>query len=41
MIGMEGFGASAPAEELFQHFKITPEHLVETVKRLQSRATRA
>lgn len=41
MIGMEGFGASAPAEELFQHFKITPEQLVETVKRLQSRASRA
>jgi transketolase len=32
MIGMTGFGASAPAEALFQHFGFTPEHVIETVK---------
>jgi transketolase len=37
MIGMQGFGASAPGERLFQEFKLTPEHIVETVKQLQSR----
>ena len=33
-VGMTGFGSSAPAEKLFQHFRITPEALVETVKGL-------
>jgi len=28
-IGMSSFGASAPAKELFQHFGITPEAVVE------------
>ncbi len=28
-IGMKSFGASAPAEQLYEHFKITAEHLVE------------
>jgi transketolase len=32
-IGMTGFGESAPAEELYRHFGITPEAVVETVKK--------
>jgi transketolase len=39
MIGMQGFGASAPGERLFQEFKLTPEHIVQTVKQLQSRGS--
>ena len=31
-VGMLGFGASAPAEQLFKHFDITPEKVVEEVK---------
>ena len=31
-VGMMGFGASAPAEQLFEHFNITPEKVVEEVK---------
>ncbi|MEC7234490.1 MAG: transketolase, partial [Pseudomonadota bacterium] len=27
-IGMEGFGASAPADQLFQHFGITADAIV-------------
>jgi transketolase len=34
MLGMEGFGASAPGDRLYQEFKLTPAHVVETVKRL-------
>jgi transketolase len=34
MLGMEGFGASAPGDRLYQEFKLTPSHVVETVKRL-------
>ncbi|HEV7365398.1 MAG TPA: transketolase [Gemmatimonadales bacterium] len=34
MVGMVGFGASAPGERLFQEFKLTPERVAETVKRL-------
>ena len=35
-IGMTGFGASAPAEELFRHFGITPDAIASAVrKRLQ------
>ncbi len=30
-IGMNGFGASAPAKELYKHFGITAEHVVEAV----------
>ena len=33
-IGMKGFGASAPAEELYAHFGITAEAAVTTAKRL-------
>ena len=32
-IGMSGFGASAPAEELFKHFGITPEVVVAAVRK--------
>lgn len=31
-IGMKGFGASAPAEDLYKHFGITAENLVSKVK---------
>ena len=31
-IGMTSFGASAPAERLYEHFGITPEAIVEAVK---------
>ena len=31
-VGMLGFGASAPAEQLFKHFDITTEKVVEEVK---------
>ncbi len=30
-VGMEGFGASAPAGDLYRHFGITPERVVERV----------
>ncbi|WP_417205291.1 transketolase [Antarctobacter sp.] len=33
-VGMQGFGASAPAEELYAHFGITAEAVVEKVKGL-------
>jgi len=33
-IGMTGFGASAPVEDLYRHFGITAEALVAAVKRL-------
>jgi transketolase len=31
-IGMRGFGASAPAKELYEHFKVTAQAVVESVK---------
>jgi transketolase len=31
-IGMRGFGASAPAEDLYRHFGITPEAVAEVVR---------
>jgi transketolase len=31
-VGMTGFGASAPYQDLYAHFAITPEAVVETVK---------
>jgi transketolase len=37
MVGIEGFGASAPGERLYQEFKITPEQVAATAKRLLSR----
>jgi transketolase len=33
-IGLDHFGASAPYKELYQEFKLTPEHVVETVRAL-------
>jgi transketolase len=33
VIGMRGFGASAPAKELYEHFGMTPERVVELVRR--------
>ncbi|MEK1889404.1 MAG: transketolase [Phyllobacterium sp.] len=33
-IGMQGFGASAPAPDLYRHFGITPENIVATVRKL-------
>jgi transketolase len=37
MVGMQGFGASAPGDRLFQEFRLTPEQVAETAKRLRSR----
>jgi transketolase len=37
MVGMEGFGASAPGERLFKEFKLTPEHVAQTVRQVLSR----
>ena len=39
MVGMEGFGASAPGERLFDEFKLTPAHLAQTVRRLLSESS--
>lgn len=33
-VGMNGFGASAPAADLYRHFGITPEAVVEAVRKL-------
>jgi transketolase len=32
VVGMRGFGASAPAKDLFAHFGITPEAVAERAK---------
>jgi transketolase len=37
VVGMEGFGASAPGDRLYQEFKLTPEQVSATVKRLLTR----
>ena len=37
VVGMTGFGASAPAEDLFRHFKITAEHVAEVALQRLSR----
>jgi transketolase len=34
VIGMESFGASAPAKKLFEHFGFTPDEVVRTVDRV-------
>jgi transketolase len=31
-IGMSGFGASAPASTLFEHYGITPKQIIELAK---------
>jgi transketolase len=36
-IGMDSFGASAPAEDLFKHFGITTDAIVDAVKKRQSK----
>jgi transketolase len=36
MLGMEGFGASAPGDRLYEEFKLTPGHIVSAVERLLS-----
>ena len=36
-IGMEGFGASAPAPELYEHFKISAEHVADLAVTLAGR----
>jgi transketolase len=33
---MEGFGASAPGQRLFEEFKLTPGHVAQTVRKLRS-----
>lgn len=33
-VGMSDFGASAPYQQLYQHFGLTPENVAETAKRL-------
>jgi transketolase len=38
MIGMTGFGASAPGERLFQEFKLTPGHVADTARLLLARS---
>jgi transketolase len=35
-VGMSGFGASAPAAKLYEHFAITAQRVVEMAKKLQS-----
>jgi transketolase len=35
-IGMSSFGASGPFDEVYNKFKITPEHMVETAKKMLS-----
>ena len=37
MLAMDGFGASAPGERLFQEFKFTPERAAELVRQLLAR----
>jgi transketolase len=37
MLAMDGFGASAPGERLFQEFKLTPERAAELVRQLLAR----
>ena len=36
-VGMDGFGASAPAARLYEHFGITPAHVVEAARKLVGR----
>jgi transketolase len=36
-IGMNSFGASAPAEKLYEHFGITTAKIVESAKQLHAR----
>ena len=36
-VGMDGFGASAPAAKLYEHFGITPAKVAEAAKKLVKR----
>ena len=36
-VGMEGFGASAPAPKLFEHFGITPAKVADAARKLIKR----
>jgi transketolase len=38
MLAMEGFGASAPGERLFEEFKFTPARAAELVREVLSRS---
>lgn len=38
-IGMEGFGASAPAGALYKHFGLTPDRIADTGREVAKRAT--
>src|SRR5690606_13187451 len=38
VIGMKGFGASAPGETLMEKFGFTPDHIVQTAMKLLKRA---
>ncbi len=40
MVGMHGFGASAPGDRLFQEFKLTPDHVADRVRSLRPKGTR-
>jgi transketolase len=40
-VGMTGYGASAPAEDLFRHFGITPEAVAAQVRKRLGRAAAA
>ena len=35
MVGMQGFGASAPGDRLFEEFKLTADHVAHTVRQLR------
>jgi transketolase len=35
-VGMESFGASAPASKLYEHFGITPAKIAEAARKLTS-----
>jgi transketolase len=37
VLAMEGFGASAPGDRLFQEFKFTPARAAEMVRQLRAR----
>jgi transketolase len=40
VVGIDRFGESAPASELFRHFGFTPERVVDAVKSVLDRARR-
>jgi transketolase len=40
-VGLDGFGASAPYKEIYQHRGLTPDHVVEAVHQLMGAKARA